>query len=332
MPRPAKIWLRKGRGWYREINGVQIKLATADEGYEKAKEVSAKLETKKTTIRYAQLSVPDLCDLFLRSQTELIKPSTIAWYNGHLNRFCRAKEHRTLRVRDVRRFHLTNWIAAQADWNGSTKRGAIIAVTRVFNWASVEGYLSENPFLKYKRPEMGVRSMAPPEDVAKVVAAITSANVREYVLALAETGARPGELAKATAESLNRQTRTLAVVGKAGPRTVTLNATAFALICDLAERRPAGPLFLTPRGKEWSTNAARLVFKRLRAKTGVANVTSYTFRHAFATEAVARNVNAFLVADLMGHKDLDMINKVYNHSAQSTLHEAAEQARKPAAS
>jgi site-specific recombinase XerD len=46
----------------------------------------------------------------------------------------------------------------------------------------------------------------------------------------------------------------------------------------------------------------------------------YQLRHSFATAAILRGVDLQTIASLMGHSDLKMLNKVYQHIQRCDQH------------
>jgi integrase len=99
----------------------------------------------------------------------------------------------------------------------------------------------------------------------------------------------------------------------------------------LVGRYPEGPLFRGPRNKRgFSRNGIRCRFRRLRKKLPqLAGVIAYTLRHTFATDALANGVPAATVAELIGHKDIHMLQEHYGHLSQKVSH-MREAARKAA--
>jgi integrase len=171
-----------------------------------------------------------------------------------------------------------------------------------------------------------------PDEAAKVIAAISYPALRDLVALLAETGARPGELVTATATGLSADGRTLRVVGKSGPRDLTLNAAAAELVGRLAKKRPTGPLLLNSRGKPWDRHSIKCAFQRLRKRTGVAGATAYAFRHLYASLGIERGIDPLTLSELMGHKDLSMLKAHYVRFRTEALRRAAEAATRPASS
>jgi integrase/recombinase XerD len=70
-------------------------------------------------------------------------------------------------------------------------------------------------------------------------------------------------------------------------------------------------LFPDKYGGHISTNGIQQYFRRLAEKAGLkgVKVTPHVFRHTFGTNAAARDVNAFIIKDIMGHSSLQTTNK-----------------------
>jgi integrase len=160
-----------------------------------------------------------------------------------------------------------------------------------------------------------------------------------YLYALSVTGARPGEVARVTAADVDlglgiwrlAKHKTAKRTGK--PRIIVLTPPLRKLTARLVSDHPTGPLFPNTRGKEFSRQAIRCRFRRIRQKLGLGpSVVAYTLRHTWVTDALVRGEAPLVVAELAGHRGLRMIENHYNHLAQKIEHlrEAAIRATQPA--
>lgn len=330
MPRMPSPWFRASHNaWYIKLRGRQVPLGVKGrENRAEAMQAFYRLMAAEGQVApgpagpAVALSVAALCDLFLGYLLGQVAATTHGWYVGHLQSFCEA--HGRLAAAEVKPLHVSAWLGKHPGWNPSTRRGAITAVKRCWRWAAEEGHLAADPLAKVRRPKMGRRSPLPPEDAERVLAAVPD-RLRAYLAMLAETGARPGELAGATAAGLDERVGTLRVVGKAGERTLFLTAKALDVLRRLAAERPEGPLFLNARGRPWNRNAVRCALRRVRARTGIA-AKAYQLRHLFASRAIERGVDSLIVAELMGHSDTSMLQEHYAHHRAEMLRRAAEKA------
>lgn len=153
---------------------------------------------------------------------------------------------------------------------------------------------------------------------------------KDFLTALRETGCRPGEVRKVTADNVNLELGVWVLEHhktrkKTGlPRVVYLTPTMVELSRRLVAKWPEGPIFRGPKrkgSKPFSRNALRCRFRRLRAKLPqLKGVVSYTVRHTYITDALERGVPVATVAELAGHKDLKMIQQRYAHLSEKRKH------------
>jgi integrase len=327
--------------WYAQIRvgakRKQVKLVKGRDNEQEAYRAFCRLmaESGACVPEPTKLAVAAVCDLFLDHSQRHNEPATYAWYNKYLQDFC--AHHGRLMVCDVRPFHVNRWLDLHGGWRVGSRRCAIAAVKRVFNWALSEGLIRETPLRSLVKPAGRRRERILAEEERRlIVAAIRDQAFRDFVFALEETGCRPSEVRKVTAAHANveegvwilpeHKTRT-----KTGqPRLVYLTPSMQELTSRLAQRYPTGPLFRNARGRPFSRNGIRCRFRRLRKKIPqLEGVNSYTYRHTYTTDALERGVSVAAVAELVGHKDLQMIAEHYGHLSQKRKH-LLEAARKAA--
>jgi integrase len=167
-----------------------------------------------------------------------------------------------------------------------------------------------------------------PEERQEILRTIPDQHFRDFVFAMQETGARPGEVRKVTAAHVNldlgvwvfKEHKTVKRTGR--PRIIYLTPAMVELTRRLMEKYPEGPLFRGPRSKRGFTrNGVRCRFRNLRKKLPhLAGVISYTMRHSFATQALVNGVGIAHVAELMGHVDASMVSQHYAHLAGNIQH------------
>ncbi len=274
----------------------------------------------------ADLKVCQVCDLFLDYSEKHHAADTYRGYKDFLQDF--SELYGTLLARDLKPLHVSRWLDAHPGWNGS-RRNAVAAVKRAFNWADAEGVLQPNPVKSVKKPPQRRRDrVLTPEERQEIFWTIPDQHFRDFVFAMQETGARPGEVRKVTAAHVNldlgvwifREHKTAKRTGR--PRVIYLTPAMVELTRRLMEEYPEGPLFRGPRSKRGFTrNGVRRRFRILRQKPPhLAGVISYTMRHSFATQALVNGVGIAHVAELMGHVDTSMVSQHYAHLAGNVQH------------
>src|SRR6516162_5347517 len=97
----------------------------------------------------SDLKVCQVCDLFLDFSQKHHTEDTYRGYKDFLQDFCEL--YGTLLAKDLKPLHVTRWLDAHPGWNGS-RRNAVVAVKRAFNWADAEGLLQPNPIKAVKKP------------------------------------------------------------------------------------------------------------------------------------------------------------------------------------
>jgi integrase len=274
----------------------------------------------------SDLRVAVVCDLFLDFSQKHHTEDTYCGYKYFLQDFCEL--HGTLSAKDLKPLHVSRWLDAHPGWKGS-RRNAVVAVKRVFNWADAEGVLQPNPVKSVKKPPQRRRDrVLTPEERQEILRTIPDQHFRDFVFAMQETGARPGEVRKVTAAHANldlgvwvfKEHKTAKRTGR--PRIIYLTPAMVELTRRLMEKYPEGPLFRGPRSQRGFTrNGVRCRFRNLRQKLPhLGGVISYTMRHSFATQALVNGVGIAHVAELLGHVDTSMVSQHYAHMAGDIQH------------
>jgi integrase len=143
--------------------------------------------------------------------------------------------------------------------------------------------------------------------------------LRQFLTALLYTGARPGELTRATVADLDSKSGTLTLrsaKGRGGqirPRAVHLTPDAMALLKAAAKRKlPAAPLLTAPGGVAWEKMPLSRAVRRAAAAAKLPpGVVAYTLRHAAISEWLSAGINPVTVAKRAGTSVL-MIEKNYH--------------------
>lgn len=153
-----------------------------------------------------------------------------------------------------------------------------------------------------------------------------SGGIKDLIEAVMLTGARAGELTKATRRQFDHRTGSMTFDGKTGARTVPLSPDAVALFTRLAKSKlPNARLFTRDDGKSWGpSDWDKLVRDAATAAKLPAGVCLYTLRHSFITEAITGGLSPLEVARLVG-TSLAMIDKHYGHLVQSAARERLAQ-------
>ncbi len=322
-----KPFFRSAKGaWYVQLGKRQISLGKErEEAFDHYRQL---LLHERGDIPNAtqSLTVAEIADLFLEWSNRHNDPGTYEWYKKFLQSF--SDSYGSLEALKLKPFHVTRWLDSHRGWKEGTRRCAIIAVKRAFNWAEAEGLQTGNPLKHLKKgpPRRRERILTASERPA-ILKAIRDEAFRNFIVALQETGCRPSEVARVTAEEVDwehglwvfTEHKTKKKTGR--PRVIYLTPTMVELSKKLMEENPTGPLFLNRVGKPWTRNAIRCRFRHLRQKfPHLKGVVAYTYRHSYVTDALENGVGIAQVAELLGHTSTEMVMQHYQHLRDKREH------------
>lgn len=348
-------WKESHKCWYVKLKG---KFHRLDPDKQKAFDAYADLLGKRNIESGAtaagSIKVADLAYLFLEWVDKHNANYTYLWYRKYLHGINgKTGKHKSdgfanfispdLRVVDLRPYHVTNWLDSRyLDASDNTRAGAITAILRLFNWAREQGYIDHNPLGKMRKPNREARdedAYLQPHQWDQLIDAVKAGQKQkevqpflDYITVIKETGCRPQEIRKVEARHLDHELKRWIFPvkeskGKKDKREVLLGPIAYEICARLAKANPDGPIFRNSDGKPWTNFAVSCRFKRLSKILGF-TVYAYAVRHSFASEAIINGVDIITIARLMGHKDLTMLNKIYQHVTKDRGH--METARKRA--
>ena len=338
--REPKPWYRKFNDtWYVQLGKKQEPLARGKANKSEALAAFHRLMAGQKAVKAKGMSAALLCDLYLDWSLAEHKPATHSWYKGNLQSFVDC--HGRLPAPAVTPADISKWLerrrklaaSAGRNFGVSSRRGAITAIKSVWSWAEKNGHLEKNPLKNVERPAQRRRRPLTPEEISAIFSATKDRAFLDLLKALRLTGARPAEVCAVTAAQVREDSWVLAehkTDGTGEARTIYLNEEMKEITLRRARLFPDGPIFRTTRGgRPWNRNAIRCRFRSLRKRLNLeAGVVAYGLRHAFCTDALERGVPVATVAQLMGHRDLKMVQQVYSHLHEKTQHlrDAARQA------
>jgi integrase len=228
-------------------------------------------------------------------------------------------------VRQLSSSNVTTRLAARPSWGPTTKRNAITALQRGFNWACKNAGLNKlggNPIKGMEKPEAKTRTeIITPSEFETLLAAIKDQAFRDLLIVSYDSGARPFEVKQLERRHLQLD-RKRAIIpkeeakGRRHPRTIYFPTDrSMAIMQRLIQEHPTGKLFLNRRGNPWTGMAVKNRFEDLDHVLG-RRITQYTLRHAWITRKLVAGVDSHVVAALAGHRDTKMIDTTYSHVAQ----------------
>lgn len=333
MSRPNTVWRKKNSEWYyTTFQGKQVKLAKDRAEAVRAMHQLLAAEAEPDVVRGRPM-FKALANDFLEFSHESNTAGTFDGHRRYLQSFAVLVKSR--RAPDLRGEDVTKWFRANPAWGQSTRTLATQSLKACLNYAVTQGRISANPLAKVRHSGMKRRErIVTPEEKA-LIRKRASGTFKDFLFALEQTGARPfseiGRLEarfvdweKGIAELPEHKNRR-----KGKRRTLYFTPALAAVLKRLAGKHPEGLLFRNRYGNPWDRQAWYKWSKLFERDLGVKGVTAYSYRHAYATEAIMKGVPLPTLAELMG-TSVRMLIKNYSHVSQKTdaLKEAASDAVK----
>jgi len=209
----------------------------------------------------------------------------------------------------------------------------ISSIRAAMGWALRSGLIPKNPVANIEIPQghsRGREFVLTQEQHTQLLGACERRyhhGLRDLLVVLENTGARPGEITAATATSFNKDLGAIVYYGehrrmtgehshktarKGKDRTIILTGEALVLTRRLVERYPAGPLFRTYRGNPWTQKTLAKGMRALGSRTKMNKFTAYVYRHTFATRWLESEGSIDVLAELMGNTPAT-IRRHYSH-------------------
>jgi integrase len=333
MKRQPKPHFKKShKAWYLNFGGKQVRLATEEEGYDQAMEVYYSVMAGRLPPQQDQCAATILYR-FLQSH-ETSPANTRRFYSRPVRSFIDFIGP-SLRVSDVQVYHVENWLRdchtyqkakggkpTDKPTSSTYRHNLVRAVKSGFQWAEDKGYIARSPVRKVKVPRQYARGMEAYITPAQwqQVEATAEGELHDLLVVMHQAGCRPQEVRRVESRHFDRQGKRWVFPvqeSKCGEKTdqeriVYLSDKAFEICQRVALKHPEGPMFRNRHGHVWTATMFDSHCARLSEKLGF-KVTPYAIRHTFATEKVIAGVDLVTIATLMGHVDIRMLTKIYQH-------------------
>lgn len=328
------FWRSQTRHWYVKVDGKAVRLT--EEPCDKTKTPPPHVQrawhavTSKGVPK--ELRLAEVFDRFLL-QPRADPRNNAKWSLDTFIKYI----GREFKATKLRPHHLTDFFRANPQWGPGTVRTFANRVIAALGHAVSEGLLDANPITAtpgYVRHGHYVKKkgvVAP--DLREKLEAAARPAFRAILVALRETGARPGELRAARIERCFLDDGVMYVPNKTSRKTglkerpIYLTKEMAGLVRERIGDRREGHVFMTERGKTWSYGNLQMRWWKLVGRVPVPDgISLYSYRRSFATTAInEKNVNPALVAQLMGHANLNMLLKHYAQEDPETLRRAVEE-------
>jgi integrase/recombinase XerD len=209
-------------------------------------------------------------------------------------------------------------------------------VRQFLAWAAREGEVSADAKPQLPRLSRKVLDVLTRREIDQLEGAATDERNKLMVRILADSGVRLGELCGLTTDPIRRDGRRafLKIRGKAEherlvPIPPDLTRRIERFVRGRSHNAKGDRLFLSSRrGRDGryaplTDSGVEQFVRGLAYRAGITKrVYPHIFRHSYATEALRRGMNPVLLAAILGHSSLRMIDSVYAHMNTTDAYDA----------
>ena len=283
------------------------------------------------------ITVGELCDIYLTQVRFYKKPSTLATDEGRIARHIKPllgeRQVQSVTSDDVARF-LQDVAGGKTADDVKTRKHGRARVTGgkgtssrtvgllggIFTFAVKKGLRPDNPVHGVERPKDGKRDRFLTENEIRRIGGALEASIERGANAFAIaairllllTGCRKSEILGLRWQDVDFQNGYLHLVdSKTGDRLIPLNPPAIAILEALPRLEGNQFVFPSNRGNGHYTGLQK-VWSDLRAEAGLEDVRIHDLRRSFGSMAVAGGESLYMVSKLLGHRDT-RTTEIYAH-------------------
>lgn len=295
----------------------------------------------------AELTVKDLCGLYLERGIGGKKASTVATDRGRITRHILPLLGH-LKLSQVSRHTVKGFLEAVAAGKTAVDvktgpggraivRGGRGTATRtvgllggIFSFATELGLIEANPVIGVKRykDKKNDRYLSAAEFAAlgEALRADTPSN-HPYALAiiqlLAFTGARRGEIEKLKWSEVDFENEQLKLEdSKTGAKGLPLNVGALTVLRQI-DRVAGSPWVFPATSGNGNYTGTPKVWRQVRVRAGLDDVRLHDLRHSFASIAVSQGTSLPIIGGLLGHAEPSTTNR-YAHLHDNPIRSASQ--------
>jgi integrase/recombinase XerC len=269
---------------------------------------------------------------------------TIKAYKNDLNQFhafCQESDNESM---DLHFRTIRSWVVSLMDsgYSSRTVHRKLTSLSTYCNYLIKEGQLESNPVERVLKPKLSKRVPAFVEegkldlllDEYDFGEGFAGSRNRLVLDLLYQTGMRRSELIGLTSGSINREGKSVKVMGKRGKERIIpvgdelLGAIEkyMLLRTEVVADKPVDHLIVTEKGRAaYDKLIYRIVNSYLAMVTTLDKKSPHVLRHTFATHMLNRGADLNAIKELLGHANLSA-TQVYTHNTYKKLKSIYNQA------
>ncbi len=213
----------------------------------------------------------------------------------------------------------------------TTINGEVRALKVLGKWLLNEGYTTVNPMavVKVLKTEQYELDPLTEEEEKKLIRACddrTAAGARRLaiVLLFLDSGIRRQEMVDLKEKDVHFEDGYITVMGKGrkqrsipfGRKTERALRRYYDFYREPATFQSEEYFFLDTNGYQMTANAAKMVFERMKKRTGIERLHPHLLRHTYGVRNIEGGVSTLVLQSRMGHSSPE-VTELYTHATQS---------------
>lgn len=197
--------------------------------------------------------------------------------------------------------------------NGTITR-ELVTLRAAYAWARGEGWTVGQPVIPVPPATPSRDRWLTPAEATRLLDGCRAAHVRLFMLLALHTAARAGALLALQWRQVDLTRRLIDLgpaVGKKGRAVVAINDALLPALTEAHTARTGDSVIETAGGEPVAS--IKTGFRAAATRAGLTGVTPHTLRHTAATWMAQAGVPLRDVAEVLGHKDSLMVQRVYAH-------------------
>ena len=342
--KPSVRYYDSRKGYYTQIDGKQHRLADGPDDSPTGPTYLKAIEAYKQLLTLGAIStskdantVRAVMETYIARNKDRLSEKTFSRRMYSLTPFCDALGD--VRICDLTHTMIEDFLAKMRQprkigkqtykWGQGAVATFFLAVNAGFNFAVKRRLITINPLDGLTAPTVRSKSrdcVISPEQHQGILKASKAESFRRVIIALENTGARPGEICAATAQAWNDEDGCLIYyadttrqegehrhkTANQKDRIIFFTGDALTMMRQLVSEHPVGSLFRTKDGTAYSAKVICSCFRALRKRSGLPKLTAYSYRHTRATRWILAGRNIDVLAELLGNTPA-VIRKHYAH-------------------
>lgn len=279
-----------------------------------------------------------------------LSQNTVNDYTHTLNKFSRVIGPEIL-VSDIGIDQINRFLASHTDLSNKTLSNYHSTLSTFFEWMITSRLVNENPvkYIKRAKPERRVIDPVPPEEIKKLLDAVTYSksysrrgkktcrnklNGHEknvaIILFFLDNGVRVSELCNLKIKDLDLKQQRAFIFGKgAKERFVPFSPRTSQAIWKYHTKRgeiyPEDFVFTTENNRQLRRGYIQKMLERATERAEISHVHPHRLRHTFAVNYLRAGGDVFTLQMILGHEHLEMVRH-YSRLAQSDIKRAHRRA------